>query len=247
MKAEAHIGEELGIYRIIGVSQRKTKDGHKMVDAMCTECGFIRTDRYQRIKDDNVSICTHTQEYHTQNCLYCGKEIPTGTLKPSEYNERKFCNKSCAASYNNLSRERDKNYCLNCRKEIRKQNKYCSHRCQHEYQQIEWEQKWLNGEVSGNRSSIWLDTSDRLRTYLFKKYNNACSQCGWGEVNPHTGKIPLEIHHIDGDSNNSGPDNVTLLCPNCHSLTSTYRVMNRGRGRKRTWKPLPFNNIDNTA
>jgi predicted nucleic acid-binding Zn ribbon protein len=229
------------------VSERKTKDGHKLVEAQCKECGFIRTDRYQRIKDDLVSVCTHTQEYKICLCLYCGKEIPVGNLKPSEYNGRKFCNNSCAASYNNLHKERDKKRCLNCGKEIPKRNKYCSHKCQHEYQQIVWEQKWLNGEINGNGNSIWLDTSDRLRTYLFKKYNNKCSQCGWKKVNSYTGNIPLEIHHIDGNPYNSSPDNVTLLCPNCHSLTNNYKSMNRGNGRKKTWMPFQSNDINNTA
>ena len=56
-------------------------------------------------------------------------------------------------------------------------------------------------------------------------------------INPFTGNVPLEIEHIDGDANNTSPDNVTLLCPNCHSLTSTYRGANRGRGRPKTWIP----------
>lgn len=29
-------------------------------------------------------------------------------------------------------------------------------------------------------------------------------------------------------------DNLRLICPNCHSLTSTYRGANRGQGRNIT-------------
>lgn len=126
---------------------------------------------------------------------------------------------------------------MNCGKEIPYKNKYCSLKCQHEYQQKEFEQKWLNGEVSGNGNSIWIDVRDRVRTYLFKKFDNKCAECGWGEVNPYTGRIPLEVEHIDGDPYNSSPDNLTLLCPNCHSLTKTYRGANKGRGRGKTWTP----------
>jgi len=36
-------------------------------------------------------------------------------------------------------------------------------------------------------------------------------------------KIPLELDHIDGNSSNNILSNLRLLCPNCHSLTPTYR------------------------
>ena len=77
---------------------------------------------------------------------------------------------------------------------------------------------------------------DRIRNYLFKKYNNSCAICGWNTVNNFTGKIPLEVEHIDGNYKNNRPENLTLLCPNCHSLTATYRGANKGNGRKKTWK-----------
>jgi Zn finger protein HypA/HybF involved in hydrogenase expression len=66
---------------------------------------------------------------------------------------------------------------------------------------------------------------------LFKKYDNKCSKCGWGEMNEFTNKIPLEVEHIDGNSENNKEDNLTLLCPNCYSMTKTYKGANRGNGR----------------
>lgn len=128
--------------------------------------------------------------------------------------------------------------CLNCGNELIKyQTKYCSTTCQRAYEQKKWEQKWLNGEVSGNCNGDWKEVRDRVRNYLFKKYDNKCSKCGWSEVNPFTGKIPLEVEHIDGNAENTTPENLTLLCPNCHSLTATYRGANRGKGRPKTWIP----------
>lgn len=132
--------------------------------------------------------------------------------------------------------------CINCGKEIQSKNckkrKYCSHACQIEYQQKEWEQKWISGEISGvSENDHWDNIPDRIRTYLFKKHNNKCSICGWGEINPFTGRIPLEVEHLDGNAKNNRPENLTLLCPNCHSLTATYRGANRGKGRSKTWSP----------
>ena len=50
--------------------------------------------------------------------------------------------------------------------------------------------------------------------------------------NPTTGKIPLELHHKDGDYSNNDEDNLELLCPNCHSLTATYKNALNHTGRK---------------
>jgi hypothetical protein len=35
--------------------------------------------------------------------------------------------------------------------------------------------------------------------------------------------IPLEIHHINGESRDNRLENLVLLCPNCHALTNNYR------------------------
>ena len=39
-------------------------------------------------------------------------------------------------------------------------------------------------------------------------------------------EIPLEIHHIDGNHKNNKLENLQILCPNCHSLTTNYRGKN---------------------
>jgi hypothetical protein len=56
-------------------------------------------------------------------------------------------------------------------------------------------------------------------------------RCGWSRRHPTTGKVPVEVEHIDGNWENNRLTNLTLLCPSCHSLTPTFRALNRGRGR----------------
>lgn len=91
-------------------------------------------------------------------------------------------------------------------------------------------ERWKAGEESGMRGKT--NISAHIRRYLFEKYQSKCCECGWGMVNPSTGKTPLEVEHIDGNHKNNNEGNLKLLCPNCHSLTPTFKSLNRGNGRK---------------
>lgn len=98
--------------------------------------------------------------------------------------------------------------------------------------------RWKQNEVNGSRGVATRNMSKHVIRYLLQKYSNECSLCGWCEINPTTGKIPLEIDHIDGNSENNLESNLRLLCPNCHSLTPTYKNLNRGKGRK--WRQAKY-------
>lgn len=75
--------------------------------------------------------------------------------------------------------------------------------------------------------------SRHIRRYIFEKYGACCCKCGWAKKNPVTNLVPLEVNHIDGNHRNNREGNLELLCPNCHSLTPTYKVLNKGFGRKK--------------
>ena len=120
--------------------------------------------------------------------------------------------------------------CLNCEKEIKNRNKYCSIACQKEYEYKEYIKDWKNRKTSGLRGDYQI--SQHIRKYMFEKSNYSCSRCGWNEVNPYTKIIPLEIDHIDGNYLNNAEENLRVLCPNCHSLTATYKGANFSKGRK---------------
>jgi hypothetical protein len=94
----------------------------------------------------------------------------------------------------------------------------------------EYIERWKRGEESGQRGKEAI--SAHVRRYLFEKYDSKCCECQWSKINPTTGKVPLEVEHIDGCWTNNKEENLKLLCPCCHSLTSTYRSLNRGKGRK---------------
>ena len=120
-------------------------------------------------------------------------------------------------------------YCLNCGKEI-SSSKFCSNQCQQDYKYRTWIEQYKQ-DNSFAKSTKWGAIPEYLRRFIFNKYENKCCICGWSEINPFTQTLPLEIDHIDGNSENNSEDNLRLICPNCHSLTSTYR----GHGRNITW------------
>jgi hypothetical protein len=82
--------------------------------------------------------------------------------------------------------------------------------------------------VNGGRSQ-----SNKLKRRLFQAgiLSPKCSKCGWATVAPD-GRVPVELDHINGDRNDNRLENLRILCPNCHSLTSTYRGLNKGIARR---------------
>ncbi len=164
----------------------------------------------------------------TRHCECCGKEL-VGY-------QRKFCSTSCAAKTNNIKRYTPR-YCECCGKELKPGNRkqrFCDTKCQHDLAYKQRVQKWLSGEEIA-KTGPWGSIPSFLRRYVFEKYDSKCCMCGWSERNPYSGTIPLEIDHIDGNSENNSESNLRLICPNCHSLTKSYRGTNRGHGRKISW------------
>jgi len=70
----------------------------------------------------------------------------------------------------------------------------------------------------------------KKRELLFREANYTCP-CG-EDRRRENGRSILEIDHIDGNPKNNLKDNLRVLCPTCHSLTSTYRNNGNKGNRK---------------
>ena len=123
--------------------------------------------------------------------------------------------------------------CLSCNKVNlwgrSKTNKFCDNTCQGVYK---WKNITIprikNGECTHNSVVV-------LKKYLMEKYGEDCSECG--QTAMHNNKpLVLQLDHIDGDSDNNYPNNLRLLCPNCHSQTENYGSKGQGNRYKKVSK-----------
>lgn len=92
---------------------------------------------------------------------------------------------------------------------------------------------YLNRTTEDYLNNKFKISSHKLRIRLLNEgyFDHKCYHCHntiWNNQ-----PIPLELEHKDGNHDNNNIDNLTLLCPNCHAQTKTYR------GRNIKSKPKP--------
>lgn len=94
------------------------------------------------------------------------------------------------------------------------------------YSDMQYSHKWRVKkpleEILVSNSS-WLGTPQKLKKRLVNElgFEDKCSECGISCV--YNGKpLTLQLDHINGDNRDNRLENLRILCPNCHSQTSTY-------------------------
>lgn len=154
-------------------------------------------------------------------CKHCNQLIPY------KYRRNSFCNKSCAASYNNKKTFKPRPKCAWCNKPLKNINSTTckTGKCKLLYNV----QRYLSGEYVDQ-----IPDKKSIRAYYIYIRGHKCEKCKltmW--LNKPT---PLELHHKDGDSTNNSESNVELNCRNCHAFTDTFGSKNRGNStRKRLY------------
>lgn len=150
-------------------------------------------------------------------CLNCNKDLV------GRY-QRKYCSKHCS----NTAHKQPEKKCY-CGNVLHTGKKYCSVTCQQRSIYEQYIERWLQGKEDGKKGKYQL--SSHIRRWLFEKHQSKCQKCGWSTPNPVTGKVVLEVEHRDGNYKNNRPENLELICCNCHTLTPTYKALNKGNGR----------------
>lgn len=122
--------------------------------------------------------------------------------------------------------------CVYCGKENnwthQKTNKYCNSKCMQLHLYEQFISRWKEGLENGIKGTS--QTSNYIKRYIEEKFNNTCQECGVTSI--YNGKpLTLQLEHKDGNSRNNKEDNLSLLCPNCHTQTEFYGSKNNGRGR----------------
>lgn len=160
-------------------------------------------------------------------CLDCGQEKPhREVVNGKKIIRTKFCNVACSLNHTAKNRKKkERKKCLNCQEPCKtRKSIYCCSSCQFELQEKIIIDKVKNNDTKG-LSAI------TIKKALIKIHGEKCMKCGWNKIHPTTKKVPIELNHKDGNSENNETKNVELICPNCHSLTPNYRGLNRGNGR----------------
>ena len=160
-------------------------------------------------------------------CRKCGKPISY----EQNIHHGIYCSRECRRIYDYVEKK-----CVECGFVLPRRRggkaagaKYCSTKCQNNYQHKQYIEKWLSGDKLGG---YWCGVSHHVRRWLIDTRGEKCEECGWDKRHAKSGRVPLHVDHKDGNPYNHRPENLRIMCPNCHSLTPNFGNYNKGNGRK---------------
>jgi len=172
-----------------------------------------------------------------KSCQYCGSEY---YIRPSRYEESKFCSRIChdkGKTYSDGRKRVSKEKVVAIRLKERLSVRDIADRLNISYSTVarhvkahpltEKERRQINADKQKRKR--WGDCKSKVsrKRFLIEERGYRCERC---EIEKWQGKrIVMELNHIDGDTGNNRKDNLELLCPNCHSQTPTWC----GRNKKR--------------
>lgn len=193
----------------------------------CSSCSATYNNlKRPPMSDETKKKISEALKIDTQKfCLNCGKEL--------NIKQTKFCGLKCQGEYNKhkYKKHYENLICQCCGKNFigLTGRKYCCLECANKQLKNDRINKFLTGDykLNGNNGIPKI-----IREYLFEKNNFHCEICGYEGYNIKTGKTILQIHHKDGNSENNTPENLQVICPNCHAKTENYMALNKGKSAR---------------
>jgi predicted nucleic acid-binding Zn ribbon protein len=161
-------------------------------------------------------------------CLQCGLviEVKDGA-KVAQVRTKKFCNHSCAGSYNNrlFQKRRKMKHCAICSIPVIVGRKYCSETCLKASQILRAEAKPNQSRKAG-KSHYVVSWRQKVKLRAINYKGGRCQVCGYDKC-----VRALSFHHLDttrkdfsiGGISKSWKtiqaeiDKCALLCMNCHA------------------------------
>jgi hypothetical protein len=162
------------------------------------------------------------EEQHNDAVVLYGRQAkccPCGTRLTYAQRRGQFCSKSCSGVAANAKRHPIR-VCARCGiSRVINKRKYCG----------PCFKTRPNAVAVTVLSDVRTDAS--RKRILIAERGRRCEVC-FGE-HWQAALIPIELDHIDGNSDNNEVANLRLICPNCHAQTSTYKARNKGRAGSR--------------
>lgn len=157
-------------------------------------------------------------------CEKCKKEHD-GT-----FGSGRFCSRACSNSRTfseeskKLKRDKTTSWITKLKQENpSKWADFCDKQREHGLKRKEKQSKEL---IEKSNLKSWDELGkDGKRSRVIREQKNKCAHCGLSHWQGQ--QLTLEIDHKDGDHQNDLRSNVEALCPNCHSLTDTWRGRNK--------------------
>jgi len=164
-------------------------------------------------------------------CLQCGSVIGVKDgMKVPDARSKKFCDRSCAGSYNNkMVRKRHMtNHCV-CGELVPSGRKYCSEICRKAAHQLRPKVK-----TKANNSLHVISWRQRTKLRAIKYKGGCCQICSYDKC-----VRALSFHHFDASHKDftiggiskswnaiqSELDKCILLCANCHAEVHTGLIV----------------------
>ena len=158
-------------------------------------------------------------------CKYC--EIKEA-IKYSKYSSGEFCSKKCANGFSTKAKRSEINEAVSKKLSGRKG-------VFHTYSDEKWKEIKDKRDVYYKERLLNADYNtlgeDTIKKRVILEQDGKCNKCKLSEWLGE--KLTLEVEHIDGNHSNNERSNLEALCPNCHSLTPTWRGRNKGNNINR--------------
>lgn|GEM_PF-1850995 len=152
-------------------------------------------------------------------------------IKYSKYSNGNFCSSKCARSFSTKEKRKEINEKLSNKLKgkptgINRFNNFSKEK----WKEINEKRKeyWKNKLFNTNFNDLGVDSK---RNKVILEQNEQCNKCKLSKWLDE--KITLELEHIDGNHQNNKRENLEALCPNCHSLTPTWRGRNKQNNKRK--------------